>query len=75
MSNIIGHVDQMLVLSENGLNFSVDNLKRMFLGLVPNLGHLLSTCIHALESTTCQTRPSLILFSRCHTKSLDMADK
>jgi hypothetical protein len=47
----------------------------MFLGLVPNLGHLLSTCIHALESTTCQTRPSLILFSRCHTKSLDMADK
>jgi len=63
MSNITSHVDQMFALLENGLNPFVENLKRMFLGwLAPNLGHLLLACIHALESTTCRTRPSLFLF-------------
>jgi len=62
MNNIIGHVDQMPTLSKNGLNLSIDNLKHIFLGLVPNSSHLLSTCIYALESITCQTRPSLNFF-------------
>jgi pyruvate dehydrogenase complex dehydrogenase (E1) component len=62
-SNITGHVDQMHVFSENGLNPSVANPNLMFLGSIAKLGQLLSMCIHALESTMCWTRPSVLLFS------------
>jgi len=46
-SNIIGHVDRMHVLSENGLNPYVANPNLMFFKLVAKSGHLLSMCIHA----------------------------
>jgi hypothetical protein len=62
-NNITGHVDQMHVLSKNGLNPSVANPNLMFLGLAAKSGQLLSMCIHALESAMCRTRPSVLLFS------------
>jgi len=52
-SNIIGHVDQMHVLSKSGLNPSMDNPNLMFIESTTKLGHLLLMCIHALKSTTC----------------------
>jgi hypothetical protein len=62
-SNITGHVDQMHVLSKNGLNPFVANPNLMFLGSIAKSGQLLLMCIHALEFATCQTRPSMLLFS------------
>jgi hypothetical protein len=41
---------------------SMDNPNLMFFELVAKSSHLLSMCIHALESATCQTRPSMLLF-------------
>jgi hypothetical protein len=52
-SNIIGHVDQMHVLFENGLNPYVANPNMMFLRSTAKSGHLLSMCIHVLKFATC----------------------
>jgi hypothetical protein len=62
-SNITGHVDQMHVFFENGLNPFVANPNMMFLGSATKSGQLLLMCIHALESATCRTRPFAFLFS------------
>ncbi len=62
-SNITSHVDQMHVLSENGLNPFVANPNLMFLKSTAKSSQLLSMCIHALESPTRRTRPFVLLFS------------
>lgn len=66
-----GHVDQVVVLNENGFTPSVLNMSLRFRLSPAKSTNVESTCLHAGESATFRMIPSVDWFSDHHVISVD----